>query len=393
MEAGEKNQPKGHFGEVTALEALGGHWQLHKSFELIEECFPKEYARPFMIADIGLNLLGDGIKQPWDGKGEDPRRLFLEIGEAAFHAGMPSSYTEVKEKLEGNHPWDVLIPKPGEEITERHAQDIMQAFYSLYDKGAFYSPHDNKEFDRVNFTKDLLGEFVDGLRMKLDKEGGLFTQEELEDYYRRVQCAPTLLCLNAAVDLKTALPKNITYGELYDSINDISQGVKIIKKCRESDILDGLERNLIYFSEDDLNDAKLRRKEFVDIATAGKYDGRMKELIRNNVHKANAYFRRGVETLMKLPSEGVWAGVQKFAAAYGGLIKHWADELGRAGYNPLNGKGYMNPEQEDVDNKILALAGSVDRGEKQGIKDYILDWYGLDAGLLDKMGERIGYGK
>lgn len=393
MEAGEKEED--YFGEIIALEELGGHWQLHKSFELIEECFPEKYSRPFIIADIGLNLLGDGIKYSWDGKGKDPRKLFLEMGEASFHAMVPFSYTEVKEKLEGNHPRDVLIPKLGDNITQEHAKDIMQAFYSLYDPKAFYSRDDNRESDRVSFTKDLIEEFVDGLRMKLDKEGGIFKQDELEDYYRRVQCVPTLICLNAVKDLKNELPENMTYEEFHNSINDISQGVKIIKKCRESDILDGAKRNLVYFSEEALEEAGLDKKEFMSIVNHKINDPRMKELIRNNVHKANRYFTRGVKTLMELPNDDLWLGVKRFAAAYGGLIKHWADGLGKSGYNPLNGEGYMNPKQKDVDDKILANANLVGRSDHydQKIKDDILDWYGLDKNFVDKIGERIGYGK
>jgi phytoene/squalene synthetase len=366
--------------EKDAVGALGAHWQLHKSLDYIKECFSGKYADAFMIADIGLNLIGDGVKQPWDGLGEDPRRHFLDITQAIFNAMHPGSYTEIREALDGNHPRDVLIPKAGEEITSDHARNINKAFYSLYGR---------REDERVDFTKDLLEEFVDGLYMKLDKEGGLFSQGELEDYYRRVQCVPTAICLNAAVDLRKELPAS--YGDFYDSLNKISQGIKIIKKCRESDIKEGLDRNMVYFSKEDLDDAGLTRDEFVRIVGYGKEDARLSGLVKKNVHRANVYFRKGVDALMSLPNDGIWTDVKRFAAAYGGLVKHWAEELGREGYNPLNGKGYMNPGDEGTIFRTASLAGR-SKSQDETLKNQILNWQGLDTNLLEKMGNQSEYG-
>jgi phytoene/squalene synthetase len=352
-----------------------------KSIKLMNLFFKKEVADTLGVSYVPLRLVDDGVDLPRE-EGEDKRRVFLNTIEKMFLETEPG-YHEVGEKtMAAENPLDLLIPGPDEEITETHTDRVLKTFYHNY-------RHLDNEGKK--FLKSKLGVFFGGMRTDLDNEGKLFTQGELDKYFDSIQTEPIIIGLLAVADLKNGSDE-VNYEKFYDSIKWISRGIMNIKNSRGKELDEDAEMDRVYFSDEELSDAGLGRKEFLDIVNDKREDKRLNEMIEKRVHKANAYFNKGAEVIMKLPDDGIYSGLKKYMVAYGLLAKRWGRNLAKNDYNPFRGDGYLDIEPGTAYKLYMFLnAKRIGKGNDEKIFEKVLEWKFLDTNLLRGELQEVGY--
>ncbi|TRO61933.1 hypothetical protein E2P64_00155 [Candidatus Bathyarchaeota archaeon] len=374
--------------DVDAWNNFRDNLGSRSSIKLFNMFLPEEDAKKLAVTYTTLRLVDDGVDQKWDGEGEDPRRHFLDTMERMWLEANPDDYRndlEAKEIMAANDPLELLIPKPGEEITAKRTERLLKCFYHNYR---------HLDSDGMGFLQEKLRNFFGGMRADLDKEGKLFSQEELDEYFHAIQAEPVIMGFLTVLDLKNDLPDDVSYDEFYDAVKSLSKQIVNLKDCRGKELLEDAEMNRVYFSVEELYDAGFGRDGFLGVLDLRKDDPRMKELIKKRVHKANAYMKESEEVMSKLPNEGAYVGIHKYFVAFGLLSKTWAQKLAKNDYNPFRNGKCANLEPGKF-GKLKTFLNAKSYGKKEGrnerIRGRVTDWGFLDGNYLREALQLVDY--
>lgn len=340
---------------------LRSNLSARKSVRLFGKFFPKEMAKKIRVSYLALRFVDDGVDTPWNGKTPDKRKIFLRNMKNLFFKKELEESKETAKIMEGYNPLNSLMPKPNAAITLKHTENLIRTFHSLHNG-------DNKN---KKFLEENLRAFFEGMEMDLEKEGNLFTQKELESYFEKIQTIPLIIVVSSVMDLKNDFPKDITYAEFYQAMDDVSQGIMLMKSSRGKELIEDVEMNRIYFSKEELDAVGVTKNEFlkitkVDPKNFGVDDvkklkdnkeycnlvEKLSKIIFNRVNAAFVRFERGAEVFKKLPNESVLGFIKRFMAAYGYIVKKWAEKLNENNYNPIDPEakgGYVNIEPNNLD--------------------------------------------
>ncbi len=284
---------------------------------------------------------------------------------------------------------------------QRDMKLLVKAFKSRYGK------HDG-----------LLCEFFKGMYTDLYKEkrGEDFTEEELHDYFERIQTIPVIMGMKGlGVDLNN-LPGGISKGEFYRAIDDANQGLEMLKNLRGKELIEDLiDQNRNYFSTEEMKKAGITREELsflaasavvvdkeyryklLEDATYKKLSRKLSRIAEDRVYRASAYFRRAVRVLEKMPWEGTLSSIRTLMLGYGLLAKSWAKKLHEHGYNPLDPLAEddyleLKPKDEEL-LSLITRVKSINGSGASGIYRDLAEWEFLDEARVRGAMSSLGYRK
>jgi len=344
-----------------------------KSLKLMKLFFTEETANVLGVSYTALRLVDDGVDLPNDGCSEDKRKKFLDTIEGLFLEGGPAYCETGSRVMSCGDPVDSLIPGPEEEVDGTQTERLVKTFYHNY--GGLGQGN-------AGLLKDELEVFFSGMQKDLEKEGKLFTQRELEGYFDAIQADPLIVGILAVED-----PTDITdvdYSEFYESFRCLSRGIMNIKNSRGKELVEDAGMNRVYFSREELDEVGLEQGEFLDVVDRKGEDARLNELIKNRVHRANAYFKKGAGVIKRLPDEGAYVGLKRYMVAYGLLAKKWGKNLAKNGYSPFSNGDCLDIEPGKLYKlKMLLNARKIGKGRnEQRVFDRVLDWEFLSEEVL-----------
>ncbi|MBR9689325.1 MAG: hypothetical protein GOV01_00290 [Candidatus Altiarchaeota archaeon] len=402
--------------DEMAWKNLRENLSARRSIGMVDRFFNEEDSKRLKVAYLTLRFIDDGVDIPWTGAVDekDPRQEFLnQINESLpiiedqingayrTHPDTQDLIRKANEVLESEDPIDELVEESNTDLT-------LATFLTAYGS-----------YNQTFFGMYYMTEFIEGMQADLDKEGGLFNQQELFKYYEQIQAIPIMIGYRAmGIDFENDLPKGMKYQELYDAMNYVSQGIMLVKGCRGKELVEDAEMDRVYIASEELESVTVTKQDgttsvglsvedfkatvfrdysyfdasgITEMKESEKYQdsiAKLQSIVRDRVHRAHAYFVMSSDAISRLPNDGTLGDSKRFLGAYGYQAKNWSRELANNEYNPLNPEletGYVDLEMSTKDKialglktKLLGNVPLVTEKVNSRILKNIFDWGFLD---------------